>query len=388
VALAPQCLRGVTSVKESRLLWIFPYWKENPYPNLMALASASDGFEVSGRTRFESLLGDLATCDGTEVLHFQWTSPVVQRATSVEDAEERLAALRTALENFKSKGGRLVWTVHNALAHETEFVDQEILLMQLLVELADAIHIMNPSTVEALPSQVIVPQDKVVAIPHPSYVGVYPRRIDRAEARERLGVPEGKRVVAFIGQIRAYKGVTTLLQALDSIEDPEADQYHLLLAGRVRGDELKAIESALPKRISTTYVPEFIDDNDLNLWYSAADVAVLPYTRILNSGSLHLAASYGCPVVMPGEKHLVDEFGDEPWVHFYDPQDPVKQIRQLILGERVYEDHPKEFADFNRRRSFWALSRRFRDEVVRGHTTNESGADSGRIEVTRSEAAS
>jgi glycosyltransferase involved in cell wall biosynthesis len=356
--------RGVSAVKDTRRLIIFPYWKQNPYPNLMALASAASGFRVSGSTQLESLLADLATCDGTEVLHFQWTSPVVQRALSVEDARARLGLLATALSAFKSKGGRLVWTIHNALAHETLFLEEELELMRVLADEADAVHIMNPSTVSALPGNVEVAPEKIVIIPHPSYLGIYPKAMDKELARIQLGVPPGKRVVAFIGQIRAYKGVTTLLNALDAIKDPNAERYHLLLAGRVRGDELEAIEAALPRRISTTYLPEFVDDRDLTVWYSAADVAVLPYTKILNSGSLHLAATYGCPVVMPGEQHLLDEFSDEPWVHFYDPTDPVENIRRLLVSDRIYRDHAAAIAEFNQRRSFWRLSQQFRDEVV------------------------
>ena len=58
-------------------------------------------------------------------------------------------------------------------------------------------------------------------IPHGHYRAAYPNDVTRAEARERLGIAPDARVVAFVGQVRAYKNVPELVVAARAL--PDAD---------------------------------------------------------------------------------------------------------------------------------------------------------------------
>ena len=90
------------------------------------------------------------------------------------------------------------------------------------------------------------------------------------------------------------------------------------------------------------------------LWSAPCDVHVLPYTAILNSGSMFLAATLGVPVVLPALEHLVADHGDEPWIEFFDPAaedrsraivDAVGRILASPCGERERAalDHSREY---------------------------------------------
>ncbi|WP_296665032.1 glycosyltransferase [Demequina sp.] len=351
-------------MKGRRTLTIFPFWRDNPYPNLMALATAASDFSVQGPTQLDSLLRVIAHSRRGDVLHFQWTAPVIQRAQDASDARARLGRFKRAIDRFRRSGGRLVWTVHNAMPHELLYEAEELELMRYLAKAADVIHVMNPATAEVLAPDVVLPREKIVVVPHPSFMGLYPRGPGREAARAAFGLRPEQRAVAFVGQIRPYKGIVTLLRALDSLTPEQKAQTALLLAGMVRAEDVETVEDAIPSGMTVVYERGFVPDGELSRWYEAADLAVLPYERILNSGSAHLAATFEVPIVLPDAPHLRAEFGDEPWVRFFDGDDAVPELTRLLADPATYERDRDALRAFNTARSPWNMSERMRDEVL------------------------
>ena len=70
-----------------------------------------------------------------------------------------------------------------------------------------------------------------------------------------------------------------------------------------------------------TYL-EFIEDNRMHLFFSAASVVVLPFKQILTSSSLVLAMSYARPVVAPKLGGIPETLDDANWL-LYDPSDEL-----------------------------------------------------------------
>jgi beta-1,4-mannosyltransferase len=64
-----------------------------------------------------------------------------------------------------------------------------------------------------------------------------------------------------------------------------------------------------------------VPDDELQLYFNACDVVALPFRQVLNSGSLLLAMSFGCPVVAPRLGSIPEVACPEGW-HGYDPADP------------------------------------------------------------------
>jgi beta-1,4-mannosyltransferase len=92
----------------------------------------------------------------------------------------------------------------------------------------------------------------------------------------------------------------------------------MLLAGGTTAEAMAEIEAAMPGNVTVHRRHGQLTDEEVVTWASACDLFALPYTRILNSGSMLLAASLGVPCVVPGEPHLIAEYGDEEWVEFFD----------------------------------------------------------------------
>jgi glycosyltransferase involved in cell wall biosynthesis len=93
-------------------------------------------------------------------------------------------------------------------------------------------------------------------IPHGNYIDVYPNTLSRAEARSRLGLPEGARVLLFIGAVRAYKGIEELLAAFRTLDEPNA---RLVVAGSPRRPSDRIAARPFTQATSTTTAVPFPD---------------------------------------------------------------------------------------------------------------------------------
>lgn len=301
----------------SRIL-VFPAWKKNPYLNMLYLAVRSRGYEVTDAgSQPGGFMASMDELGAGDLVHIHWTSPICQAADSYDIAATRLSDLARSMRQAKQRGVRMLWTVHNKFPHEVKYADLEHELAQLLLEMGDVIIQINPHTAEAVADAYIIPPEKLYTLPHSSYLGIYPDAVNRERARDVLGVPQSSPTLGFIGQLRPYKGLKTLLLAAE-LMSRQIEDMTLLLAGKVWPEALDVIEPALPRSVRVVRYHSFVDDSDLQLWLKAADVMVFPYGRVLNSGSVHLSSTFGRSCVLPAEPHLVKQFEGERWVTFYD----------------------------------------------------------------------
>ncbi|PYY35806.1 glycosyltransferase [Curtobacterium sp. MCBD17_030] len=338
-----------------RQLAVFPAYRDNPYLNLMLLAPRARRWHVLESLRLEVLEQHLGRLGAGDVFHMHWTAPIAQRADDDLDAARvRLDRFRSAVDAARERGTRLVWTVHNILPHDARHLDLEVELDRYLAEVADAVHVMNVATAAAVAPHYSLDPARVVHIPHPSYQGVYPSSMTRDDARASFGLgPDDHAVLAF-GQMRPYKGLDVLVDAVRRL--PADQRPVLLLAGRTSDEDRVEIDRLLGDDLRAVREHDHVDDVDVQRWFRAADVAVLPYRRVLNSGSLHLAASFGVPAVLPDEAHLRAEFGDEGWIRWFDTGDAAGSLAALLREPGVSSEGT---AEFSQRLAPFARSRRY-----------------------------
>ena len=99
-----------------------------------------------------------------------------------------------------------------------------------------------------------------------------------------------KPVVLCFGLMRPYKGIDLLLEAWREIEDAE-----LWIAGMPRMD-IAPLTAAAPPGVR--FVPRFIGDDELPAYFARADLVVLPYREIDQSGVLFTALAFGKPLLL------------------------------------------------------------------------------------------
>lgn len=339
---------------------VFPAFTINPYLELMHAVPRSRGFDILAVRTLDDLYSAGEKLERGDVFHMHWTTPVTKTADDELAARALVATFSRFVDQLKARGVKVIWTIHNRLPHEPRFLGPELALNRFLSSSADVVHVMSGQTAEVVADLYPLPADRVKVIPHPSYHGVHSAPASNRQARERLGLAADERTVLAFGRLRAYKGIDTLCDALTVIAERGGRLPTLLVAGQTPRAVRAEIGRRLPRSSRVISHFGFVDDADVGDWFAAADVAVFPFRSILNSGSVHLAATLGVPVILPGESHLREQFGDEPWVRFYDVADAVGSLATL-LAEPDPADHAASMESFSLRISPLAVSRMYAD---------------------------
>jgi glycosyltransferase involved in cell wall biosynthesis len=198
-----------------------------------------------------------------------------------------------------------------------------------------------------------VPESKVTVIRHPS-VRPQTATVSGEDLRSRFGLGDAKVMLAF-GFIHVDKGLDDLVRALGLLRESGCaalDEYVLVVAGAVRPrhgvfrafevrDRLhfyRVMRLAQRKRIRdrlvlTGYVPV----GEVASWFDLAEMVVLPYRRIEQSGVASLANSFEVPVLASTAGGLAEQFAGSRWS--FPPHAPAQLAETL---RRFLEATPAE----------------------------------------------
>ncbi len=146
-----------------------------------------------------------------------------------------------------------------------------------------------------------------ILLPHPLYAHFGPK-MTREEAAATLGVNPALKTLLFFGLIREYKGLDILLEAFRSL--PE--DYQLIIAGEPYGsfDKYQKIIDSLPGKDRVHVFPDYIRDSEVKKFFSAADVAVLPYRSATQSGISSIAYHFDVPMIVTDVGGLKGTIGE------------------------------------------------------------------------------
>ncbi len=181
--------------------------------------------------------------------------------------------------------------------------------------------------------------EMIHVIPHGLY-DHYGYAVETKKAKALLSIREDFVILSF-GLIRKYKGIPYLLMAFDQLPESIASRSRLLIVGEIwecREELLDQISrSRYPKNI--TLVDEYVPDNMIPVYFGAADVVVLPYTRASQSGIAHIAMTFGKPIIVSEVGGLAESMKKYSGTVFVPPADSDAITRELVacLGsEKIY----------------------------------------------------
>ncbi|MBA2337587.1 MAG: methyltransferase domain-containing protein [Acidimicrobiia bacterium] len=326
-----------------RVLAFYPgdYRHGNPYQDMLYRGLGEVGVVAlpTGDPFQPAQFDGFARADGARVFHVHWTAPILGPAKTEDEAVAASQRMVDGIDGFRAGGGLLVWTVHNVLPHECAYPEVEAGLRQALADRADAVHVMCPGTAAAVAEHYTLPKDRTFVVPHASFVGIYGDAMDRATARTVLGVAEDDIVLLTLGGIRPYKALDRLLDAFDGALRSEP-RLRLVVAGKPgRFPGVTELERRLRRHPRVVAQVESVPEDDLQLFFKACDVAVLPHRTALNSGGLLLAYTFGRPVIAPQVGCLVDALDPDASVGF-DPSDDTSLMRALAsAGSLLTPEH-------------------------------------------------
>jgi len=132
------------------------------------------------------------------------------------------------------------------------------------------------------------------------------------DAKQTVGVGCADKTILFFGRIRPYKGLDYLITAFRQLAHQDR-AYRLIIAGEPKKESLqywREVQQAIEREgLGEQVIQEirFIADEETEVYFKAADVLVLPYTQVFQSGVLFLAYSFGLPVIATNVGSLSDD---------------------------------------------------------------------------------
>ncbi len=203
----------------------------------------------------------------------------------------------------------------------------------------------------------LLPRAKVAKVHHPSYVELANQSATdpHTAIRRALSVPDNKPTLLFFGFVRPYKGLEYLIQALPHVR--KQIDAHLLVVGEFWSSPQFYEEYAREFGVegAITFVNRYVPNEELQPYFDAADVVVLPYISATQSGVVQLAFGFGKPVITTrvGGLHEVVQDGVNGLI--VPPQD------EHALAEAIVRFYQQQLAgsmttEVRRSASQWASS--------------------------------
>lgn len=210
-------------------------------------------------------------------------------------------SLGVVSRKLRKKNINVISILHNVIPHEKRTGDTA--LSKFFFRQNNGLVVLNEESRKDLVR--LMPGIKTLAHPHPFY-NHYGLKIDKNEARKKLNVPVNKKIILFFGFIRDYKGLDILLEAVKD------EDYYLIIAGECYGSFEKYNDiinkNNLNERINLNI--KYIPDEEVQIYFSAADVTVLPYRSGTQSGIIGISYHFNVPVIVAdtgGLKEMVNE---------------------------------------------------------------------------------
>ena len=233
------------------------------------------------------------------IVHFQWPEGIFglfgHRVT-----DDELARVEQRLAFLKDKGIKIFVQVHNLKPHRNK--DKNVLrLYELLNQQADVLVHMGNYSRELLQPQ--YPGARHIVIPHHIYDNILPFSVSQQEARQRLHLPQDKKIILCFGKFRNNRERELVLSILPSFHSSIfliPGFYRETLHTRNPKKFVIRLYNTLRYRLKgIQFSSEVIPDGMMQCYFCAADVVLIQRLDILNSGNLPMAYAAGKVVVGP-----------------------------------------------------------------------------------------
>lgn len=233
---------------------------------------------------------------------------------------------------------KILYIVHNAIPHESrpgdkQFTNWAFRPVRYFIAPSDTVH---KDMREMCPD---LDDSRLRMVPHPVYDCYDQKRWTQDSARKDLSITES-RILLFFGIIRRYKGVRNLIKTVPLLREKFQDDFKLLIVGEFyegREDVLQLIkELNVSDRI--LLVDRYVPNEEVEKYFRAADVGILPYESATQSGIIQIAHDFGLPVITTNVGGLPEVVHHETTGFLVPPSDPK------ALADAVFRYYDGEWA--------------------------------------------
>lgn len=270
-------------------------------------------FGAGGRARFAAKLAE----HGPDMLRFR------RHARHADVIHWQWFTVQPVDAYLLPRGRPQVLTAHDVLPREPR--PGQLAATKRLLARMDAIVVHSQHGARRLEREADVDPARISVIPHGAFDYLTQLGDERPLPAELAGV-EGP-VVLFFGLVRPYKGLDVLIEAFHDIAGAE-----LWVVGMPRMPLEPLIELADSVRGRVRFVSRFVADNEIAAFFRRADLVVLPYRQIDQSGVLYTALAFGKAIVLSDVGGFA-ELAADGLVRAVPPNSPLQlaaAIQQLL----------------------------------------------------------
>jgi glycosyltransferase involved in cell wall biosynthesis len=184
------------------------------------------------------------------------------------------------------------------------------------------------------------PGSRYKKVAHPVY-NIFGEPVEKAQARRQLGITD-ERVLLFFGYVRAYKGLNVMLEAMAKLS--KEMKAKLLVVGEFYDDKEKYMKLIAEYGVQDSVFvnSDYVANDKVGLYFSAADVVMLPYISATQSGIAQIAYNFNKAVIATNVGGLA-EVVKNMITGFVVPPNDAEALKNAIV--RFFnEDREKEFA--------------------------------------------
>ena len=266
---------------------------------------------------------------------------------------------------YKCFGKTLVYTAHNIDERERDGGNSWInrASLRIFYSLMDHIFVHSVRMKAQLIREFYVEETKVSIIPFGINNTLPKSSLTSTEARKSLKLKDHEKVILFFGNIAPYKGLEYAISALDRLRRDD-EEFRLVIAGPIKAGANEYWEE-LEEKIRTTELDryilkkiQYVPDDDVEVFFKAADVLALPYRFIYQSGVLFLAYSFGLPVVAADVGSLREDIIEGKTGMIFRPEDAgdmAEIIRRYFDSDlfRNIDKSRKSIMDYGNEKYSW-----------------------------------
>lgn len=226
------------------------------------------------------------------------------------------------------KHTKVVTILDNVIPHEKRFFDGAF--THYFLNQNDGFIAMSETVKNDLVS--LKPDARFIKKEHPLY-NHFGKSIDQAEARQRLNISVDKKTLLFFGFIRDYKGLDVLIKAFDLLDD----SHQLIIAGETYGsfEKYQQLIDSIANKHQVYVFNDYITDDQVPLFFSAADVCILPYKSATQSGITSIAYHFEVPLIatdVGGLKESIHHQSTGIIVNHCEPEPIALAIKDFFKG--------------------------------------------------------
>jgi glycosyltransferase involved in cell wall biosynthesis len=266
---------------------------------------------------------------------------------------------------YRLLGRRIVLTAHNVNIRKRDNCDSWFNRLSLRTQyyLADHIFVHTERMKSELVADFGVPDSKTSVIPFGINNTVPNSSMTTIDAKRMLGVRSSDKVMLCFGQIAPYKGLEYLVDAFSELAKRD-EICRLIIAGEVKKGQ-KEYWNKIRRKIAINEIQhqiieriEHIPDEEVELYFKAADVLIVPYVQIFQSGVPFLAYSFGLPVIATDVGSLREDIVDGGTGFVCRPQDSshlASKIDKYFKSELFHDLEARrgEIKNFANERYSW-----------------------------------